>query len=119
MVKKVQSASVSTLNALHEAVARYMLMRIQSAFPDEDAEPQYDEETGEEIPTFFIPLAASELQVFVSFLDKNNITATPDVEHMAELANEFTEDLRLAREQKAKSIIKVNENDAALAAYLS
>jgi hypothetical protein len=116
---KVQSASVSTLNALHEAVARYMLMRIQSAFPDPDAEVQYDEETGEEIHTFFIPLAASELQVFVSFLDKNNITATPDVEHMKELADEFTADLKLAREQKAQAIVKVNENDAALAAFLS
>lgn len=115
---KVQSASVSTLNALHEAVARYMLMRIQSAFPDPDAKVEYDEE-GEEIPTFFIPLAASELQVFVSFLDKNNITATPDVEHMVELANEFTADLKLAREKKAASIIKVNENDAALASFLS
>lgn len=115
---KVQSASVSTLNALHEAVARYMLMRIQSAFPDPDAEVEYGED-GEEIPTFFIPLAASELQVFVSFLDKNNITATPDVEHMKELADEFTADLKLAREQKAQAIVKVNENDAALASFLS
>lgn len=115
---RVQSASVSTLNALHEAVARYMLMRIESAFPDPDAEVQYDDD-GEEIPSFFIPLAASELQVFVSFLDKNNITATPDVEHMAELAAEFTEDLRLAREAKAESIVKVTENDAALTAFLS
>lgn len=114
MAKK-QSASVSTLNALHEAVARYMLMRIESAFPDEDAEPELDED-GNEVPTFFIPLAASELQVFVSFLDKNGITATPDVEHMQELANEFTEDLRLAREAKnAQAILKVSENDALMA----
>ena len=115
---KTQAASVSTLNALHEAVARYMLMRIQSAFPDPDAKVEYDED-GEEIPSFFIPLAASELQVFVSFLDKNGITATPDVEHMAELADEFTSDLKLAREKKAASILKVNENDAVLANFLS
>lgn len=118
MSNKVKSASVSTLNALHEAVARYMLMRIQSAFPDPDAEVQYDED-GEEIEQFFIPLAASELQVFVSFLDKNKITATPDVEHMEDLAKEFTDDLKLAREQKAESIVKVNENDALMASLLS
>lgn len=117
MAKK--AASVSTLNALHEAIALYMLERIKASMPDPDAEPMYDDETGEEIPVFFIPLAASELQVMVTFLNNNKITATPDVEHLANLANEFTEDLELARKNKAASLTKVSENDALMMGILS
>ena len=42
-----KSASVSVLNELHEAIARYMLRRIQSSEPDPNAEMEIDEETGE------------------------------------------------------------------------
>lgn len=114
---KRNSASVGTLNALHEAIANYMLERIKASIPDPDAPVEYDED-GEEIPNFFIPLAASELQVMVTFLNNNKITATPDVEHMANLANEFTEDLKLARQNKAKDLTKITANDEALSAFL-
>lgn len=116
---KRNSASVSLLNELHEAIASYMLARLKASIPDPDAPVEYDEETGEEIPAFFIPLAASELQVMVTFLNNNKITATPDVEHMAALANEFKGDLEAARKERAESITKVNENDAFMASLLS
>jgi hypothetical protein len=118
MATSKQSASVSTLNTLHEAIAKYMLMRIESSIPNPDAPKEYDED-GNEIPAFFIPLAASELQVMVTFLNNNNITATPDVEHLEELAKEFTSDLELARQRKAEAITKVSQNDDVLTAILN
>ena len=114
-----KSASVSVLNELHEAIARYMLRRIQSSEPDPNAEMEIDEETGEEIPAFFIPLAASELQVMVTFLNNNKITATPDAEHLKELVDEFNEDLTLARQRKAEALTKVSNNDSLLTELLS
>ena len=112
-----KAASVSTLNLLHEAIAKYMLARIASSVPDPNAPVEYDED-GNEIPAFFIPLAASELQVMVTFLNNNKITATPDVEHLAALADEFTEDLELARKQRAEATIKVAQNDEMLSELL-
>ena len=105
MATKKQSASVGTLNELHAAVAAYMLHRLASSKPPEDAELDEDGE----LP-FFIPLAAAELQVMVSFLNNNDITATPDTEHMVALAKEFADDLKTSRELKAQRIVS-NSDD--------
>ena len=112
MAKKQNSATISTMNELHAAVAVYMLHRIRSSQPPEDVEP--DEEG--ELP-FFIPLAASELQVMVSFLNNNDITATPDTEALVELAQEFKKDLDAARALKATNIVKTE--DDGIAAFLN
>lgn len=103
MAAKKQSASVGTLNELHAAVAAYMLHRLASSKPPEDADPE-DEDA------FFIPLAASELQVMVSFLNNNDITATPDTEHMVALAKEFKDELDKSRALKAERIV-ANSDD--------
>lgn len=105
MAKKQNAATVSTMNELHAAVAVYMLYRINSARPPEDAEP---DENGD-LP-FFIPLAASELQVMVSFLNNNDITATPDTEALVELAKEFADDLKAQRALKASNIVKTEDD---------
>lgn len=117
MTRKQQSASVSALNELHATIAEYMIKRIRSSVPPDDYEPEYDE-NGEEIPAFFIPLAASELQVMVSFLNNNKITATPDAEHMATLAKEFSQELDEARANRARGITKVSDNDAVFSSFL-
>ncbi len=119
MARNKQSASVSALNELHATIAEYMIKRIRSSVPPDDYEPEYDEETGEELPAFFIPLAASELQVMVSFLNNNKITATPDAEHMATLAQEFSAELDAARQNKARNITKITDNDAVFNSFLS
>ena len=116
-MSKRNSAKVSVLNELHEAIALYMLERIRNSKPDPDAHVEYDED-GNELPPFFIPLGASELQVMVTFLNNNKITATPDTEALAELADEFRENLKEARERKAGAVLKVNENDAMMSAIL-
>lgn len=113
-------AKVSTLNKLHEALADYFIKRIGLSTPKDDAPVEYDDETGEELPPFFIPLSASELQVMVTFLSNNKISATPDDEKMAELTKEFEKELETARASKANDIIsKVHENDAVLHNYLN
>lgn len=107
-----KSASVSKLNILHEKIADYMIKRLEASEPDPDAEPEYDEE-GEVIEPFFIPLNAAEIGVMVTFLKNNEITATPEVAHMAALTEEFGKTLDEARRTKnAEAITKVQSNDA-------
>lgn len=113
-----KSASVSVLNELHEMLARYMIERLQSSKPDPDAPVEYDED-GTELPAFFIPLSAGELGVMVTFLNNNKITATPDVEAMKDLVNEFQENLDEARSKRATAITKVHGNDAMLVEMFS
>lgn len=107
-----KSASVSKLNILHEMLADYFIERLQSSKPDPDAPPEYDED-GNELPPFCIPLNAAEIGVMVTFLKNNEITASPEVEYMAEMASEFKEDLAEARRTKnAEAITKVQSNDS-------
>lgn len=106
-------AKVSRLNQLHEAIADYMIERINASKPDPNAPVEYDDD-GKELPPFFIPLAASELQVMVTFLNNNKISATPDDEKLAALSDEFKEDLENARRNRAEAITKVQQNDSVL-----
>ena len=116
-VKRKRSASMGSMEQLHKAVADYMLNRIESSTSAPDAEPEYDED-GNPIDEFFIPLAASELQVMVSFLKNNNVTASPDDASMGALKSEFDEDMRLKREQAASKIIH-DVGDDRVASFLS
>lgn len=115
---RAKSASVSVLNELHQMLAEYFILRIQSAKPDPNAPKEYDDD-GNELPPFFIPLAASELQVMVTFLNNNKITATPDVEHLANLANEFKTDMQDIRSNRAKLITTANAADEMLSAVFN
>lgn len=113
-VKKKGGASVSKLEMLHEYLTDYFIERLRSSKPDPNAEPDYDEE-GNELEPFFIPLNAAEIGVIVTFLKNNEITASPAVAHMAELASEFKDDIAEARRTRnAEAITKVQANDQAL-----
>lgn len=112
MTKAKVGASESTLNLMHQMLAEYFIERLKSSKPDPNAPVEYDEETGEELLPFFIPLNAAELGVMVKFLKDNNISAAPDVAEMIELAQEFKDDIEKARRTgNAQDITQVQTND--------
>lgn len=98
--KKKGGAKVSALERLHEAVAEYMIERLESSQATEDDE-------------FAIPLASGEVANIINFLKHNNISASPDDDTLSRLNSEFTnnQEFIAARAARAESITKSAGDD--------
>jgi hypothetical protein len=102
--KKKGGAKVSALERLHEAVAEYMIDRLESSQRvDEDDEDD-----------FAIPLASGEVANIINFLKHNNITASPDDDKLAKLNSAFkdNDEFKKLRDERAAAIVnKAGDDD--------
>ena len=72
-------------------------------------EMEVDEETGELIKPFVMPMQGTEIGHIIAFLRNNDITAEPDDESLNDLKGEFTDDYELRRKAKADKILAMSE----------
>lgn len=113
MAKK--SASISALEELHAATARYLQGRLEDSTAK--AEVQYDKD-GNEIEEFVLPLATGEVANIIAFLKHNNISAAPDDEVISGLAEEFKEDLNAQRIAKANNLLDATDEELERTSWL-
>lgn len=121
MSKKKRAASAGELGDLHKMVAVYFKHRLQECDPNRkfsEDEMEYDEETGEYVKPFVMPLQGTELGHIIAFLRNNEITAEPDDESLADLKDEFASDYQLKRERAAQAILARTEDEAEQANWI-
>lgn len=95
-----KSASVSELESLHGAVAKYFRQRLEESTADMEDEDD-----------FRVPLATGEVANIVSFLKHNNIVAAPDDDTLSALGDEFANDLEAQRIAKAEGMISMTDEE--------
>lgn len=110
-----KSASVSALEELHAATARYLKGRLEDSTAV--TEPQYDED-GNEIDDFVLPLATGEVANIIAFLKHNNISAAPDTTEVAALSAEFKGDIEAQRIAKENALFDATPEELERSSWL-
>ena len=110
-----RSATVSALEELHAATARYLQGRLEDSTAV--SEPQFDED-GNEIDDFVLPLATGEVANIIAFLKHNNISAAPDEETISGLAEEFKGDIEAQRIAKANNLLHASDEELERSSWL-
>lgn len=113
MAKK--SASITALEELHAATARYLSGRLSESTASQEIE--YDED-GNEVDNFVLPLATGEVANIIAFLKHNNISAAPDDETISDLEDEFAADLEAQRIAKAANLLQASDEDVEKASWM-
>lgn len=120
MAKK-KAASSSELGELHNMIAKYFKNRLIESDPNREFsedEMELDEETGEYVKPFVMPMQGTEIGHIINFLNHNKITAEPDDESLSDLRDEFSEDFKLKREKKAQAILARTDEEAEQATWI-
>lgn len=113
-MSKKRAATSGELGDLHNMIAKYFKARLIESDPNREFtedEMDVDEETGELVKPFVMPMQGTEIGHIIAFLRNNDITAEPDDESLNDLKGEFTEDYELRRKAKADKILSMSKEE--------
>lgn len=121
MASNKRNATVNEAYDLNKMIMRYHTLRIRECMPDRvftEEEMEVDEETGELVPPFVMPLSSAEMANAIALIKHNNITVEPSDDELNDLKDEFDEEFKLKREQAAKDLVSLSVEETEQQAWL-
>lgn len=121
MAANKRNATVAEAYDLNKMIMQYMTHRIKECMPNREFtedELEYDEETGEYVKPFVMPLSSAEMANAIALIKHNNITVEPTDDALGALKDEFDEDFKLKRERKAAELLNQSVEETEQQAWL-